>query len=422
MNAPTDRIVDVRVWLIPPAERKPETPTDGAATPKPQGWLAGHIANPLSRYPEFAANRASGINSRLLGGIIVEVESESGVIGVASGSGGFAAAAMIEGHFARLITGAGAHQHEWIWDRMYWASLHYGRKGMPLHAISAVDLAVWDLHGKLAGLPVHAMIGGRMRDSLRCYATGPRPDVARELGFIASKLPLPYAPCDGDDGFEANVELARSWRATLGDDFPLLYDCWMALDVPYTVRLMDAVAPLGVRWVEDCLPPDDYAGFADLRKRGNQNMLVVSGEHEYALVGFKQLLDTGAIAIAQPDLGWCGGLTAALKISALAQAYRVPVVPHCGGMYGAHFSITRPDFDVAEYPVVSADGESLSPLHAPYLVGETVPTGGRHDPGDGPGFGLELDRSLPLERPFRGESWPDVPQQKTSTTSAGSLA
>lgn len=411
MSKATDRIVDVRAWLVPPKEREPQPSVDDSQPAKPTGWLAGNIANPLSRYPEFAANRASGINSRLMGGIIVEVESESGVIGVASGGGGFAAAAMIEGHFARLITGASANQHEWIWDRLYSGSLHYGRKGMPLHAISAVDLAVWDLHGKLTGQPVHALIGGRMRESLRCYATGPRPDVARDLGFIAGKLPLPYAPCEGDDGFEANVDLARSWRNKLGDAFPLLYDCWMALDVQYTVRLMDAVQPLGVRWVEDCLPPDEYDGFRQIRQRGNQNVLMVSGEHEYALTGFKQLLDTG-IQIAQPDLGWCGGLTVLLKISALAQAYRVPVVPHCGGMYGAHFSITRSDFDVAEYPVISAEGDALARLHEPYLVGETVPVNGRHDPGDAPGFGLDLDRSLPLQRPFHGETWPDLAGQQ----------
>ncbi len=398
MTVASDRIVDVRVWLIPPA-----APSDRAQR---SGWLGGNIASPLSRYPEYAASRGSGINSALLGGIIVEVESESGAIGVASGSGGFAAAAIIEGHFARLIEGISPAQHELVWDLIFSASLHYGRKGLVLHAISALDLAVWDLHGKIAGEPVHALIGGRVRESLRCYATGPRPDVAQDLGFIASKLPLPHAPCEGDDGFERNVALARDWRQKLGNDFPLLFDCWMALDVPYTVRLMDAIEPLGVRWVEDALPPDDYDGFRQLRERGNQNVMVVSGEHEYTLAGFRTLLETGAMAIVQPDLGWCGGLTELLKIAALSKSYRVPVLPHCGGAYGAHFSITRAEFDVAEYPVVSADGDALVPLHAPYLLGETVPVGGRHDPGDAPGFGLELDRSLPLQRPFNGEVWP----------------
>jgi len=399
MSVTTDRIVDVRAWLVPP--KPPEDPAN-----RKNGWLGGNIASPLSRYPEFAVSRSSGIDSPLLGGIIVEVESESGLIGVAGGSGGFAAAAIIEGHFARLITGYSAAQHEVIWDRMFSASMHYGRKGIVLHTISAVDLAVWDLHGKITGQPVHELIGGRVRDSLRCYATGPRPDLARELGFIAAKLPLPHAPCDGDAGFEANVELARHWRAELGAGFPLLYDCWMALDVPYTVKLMDAIEPLGVRWVEDALPPDDYEGFRQLRQRGNQNVMVVSGEHEYTLAGFRMLLETDAMAIIQPDLGWCGGMTELLKIAALSKSYRVPVLPHCGGMYGAHFSITRSEFDVAEYPVVSADGSALVPLHAPYLVGETVPVAGRHDPGDAPGFGLELDRSLPLRRPFTGEAWP----------------
>jgi len=414
MSLTTDRIVDVRVWLIPP--KLPEDPTN-----RKNGWLGGNIASPLSRYPEFAASRSAGIDSKLLGGIIVEVESESGVIGVASGSGGFAAAAIIEGHFVRLITGYSPAHHEVISDLLLSASMHYGRKGLVLHAISALDLAVWDLHGKITGQPVHELIGGRVRESLRCYATGPRPDLARDLGFIAAKLPLPYAPCEGDDGFQRNVGLARDWRTKLGNDFPLLYDCWMALDVPYTVKLMDAIEPLGVRWVEDALPPDDYEGFRQLRQRGNQNVMVVSGEHEYTLAGFRTLLETDALAIVQPDLGWCGGLTELLKIAALAKSYRVPVLPHCGGAYGAHFSITRSEFDVAEYPVVSAEGDALVPLHAPYLVGETLPVRGMHDPGDAPGFGLELDRSLPLQRPFNGELWPSLADGGSSATSARSV-
>jgi L-rhamnonate dehydratase len=173
---------------------------------------------------------------------------------------------------------------------------------------------------------------------------------------------------------------------------------------------MDAIEPLGVRWVEEALPPDDYAGYKQLRELGNRRVMVVTGEHEYTVSGFRLLLETQALAIIQPDLGWCGGLTELLKIAALAKAYRVPVVPHCGGAYGAHFSITRSEFDVAEYPVVSAEGDALSPLHAPYLLGETTPIGGRHDPGDAPGFGLELNRDLPLVRPFHGEAWPEFGQ------------
>jgi L-rhamnonate dehydratase len=397
-----DRIISVRAQLIPPAD-----PSDEGDLLKKGGWLTAHIASPLSKYPEFAANRGSGINSALLGGIIVEVESESGAIGVASGGGGFAAAAIIEGHFARLIEGEKASAHGRIWDRMYSASLHYGRKGLAIHAISAVDLAIWDLHGKLLGEPVHELIGGKVRESSRMYATGPRSDLAEELGFVASKLPLPYGPPHGDDGFERNLETARKARAGISADFPLLYDCWMSLDVPYTLRLMDAIEPLGVRWVEEPLVPDDYAGFRRLAERGNRRVLITSGEHEYTVAGFRQLLETGACAIVQPDLQWCGGLTELLKISALAQGFGVPVVPHCGGMYAYHFTVTRSDIDLAEFPIVSPDGDRVVPIHAPYLVGEPAPEAGRFDPGDAPGFGLELDRSLPLVRPFDKENWPD---------------
>jgi L-rhamnonate dehydratase len=393
-----DRIAAVRAYLAPP------TDADRRRGAGQADWVYSRVASPLSRYAEFAADRGAAIDSALLGDVFVEVESASGEIGIGHSSGGFAAAAIIEGHLARLVLGERVTAHERTWDRMYHGSLHYGRKGIAIHAISAVDLALWDLHGKIVGAPGYELIGGRVHDAASVYATGPHPEVAAKLGFAGAKLPLQYGPSGGAEGLRHNVELAQQARDAVPEGFSLALDCWMSLTVPYAIELMDAIQPLGFQWLEEPLLPDDYAGLRQLRAQGNSRVQLAAGEHEYTAAGFRQLIDTGACAILQPDPSWCGGMTELLKIASLARAVGVPVVPHGCSAYSYHFVVTRPESDRAEYILAGSTGEELAPT-ASHLLGQPVPVNGRIDPGERPGFGLELNRDLPLLRPFDGEAW-----------------
>lgn len=368
-----------------------------AADDTPVHWLQGKVANPMTKYAEFRDNRQAAIGPKANRGVLVEVESADGHVGYATTSGGLAAAVIIEQHLEYLVVGESAYAHSRIWDRMFNSTLLYGRKGIVLHAISGVDIATWDLHGKIAGLPVHALLGGKIRDAVRVYATGPEPSTARDLGFAGSKLPLTYAPCEGEAGFRANVEIAAKAREALPDDFPIMYDCWMSLDVDYAARLGHAVADLGVAWIEEPLPPDDYAGLRRLRDRMPPAMMLTTGEHEYTAKGFRLLCDAG-VDVLQPDPAWCGGLTELLRISAVAHTFGVKVIPHVGGMPAYHFVVTRPDGDLAEFPVLSADGGSVTGQHAPLFSGEVLPVDGWITPNDDPGFGLTLNPSLPLRR------------------------
>src|SRR3546814_5200507 len=110
------------------------------------------------------------------------------------------------------------------------------------------------------------MLGGAVRDELQFYATGARPDVAKELGFIGGKLPLRHGPAEGIEGLHRNVALLADMRAKVGDDFWLMYDCWMSLNLDYATRLAIACHDLGLKWIEEALSPDDYWGYADLRR------------------------------------------------------------------------------------------------------------------------------------------------------------
>jgi L-rhamnonate dehydratase len=363
-------------------------------------WIDDHIATPMSRYPEYRETRSSfGID--VLGSVVVEVESESGEVGIGVSTGGIPACWIIEQHLARFVEGRRPSQVERIWDEMFNGTLFYGRKGLVLNAISAVDLAVWDLLGRERQLPVYELIGGAVRDELVFYATGSRPDLARDMGFVGGKMPLHHAPAEGPAGLRANLELAERMRAAVGDDdFWLAYDCWMSLDVPYTMRLMEGLAPLGFRWVEEVLPPDDYWGYAEIRRRNPTTLMVATGEHESTRYGFRMLLEMGCADILQPDVNWCGGLTELLKISALAEAYNVPIVPHGSSVYSYHFVVTRTHSPFAEFLMLAPKADEVVPMFAPLLLDEPVPRQGRLRVPDTPGFGVEINRELPFDRPF----------------------
>jgi L-rhamnonate dehydratase len=362
-------------------------------------WAYGRIAAPMSIYPDYRESRAS-FGLGVLRPFVVEVETESGVIGIGLSSGGEPACWLVERHLASLVEGKSPDEIELVWDQMWRSSLFYGRKGLALHAISAVDLALWDLLGRLRGEPVYNLIGGPVRDAIPIYATGPHAGVAKQLGFVGAKLPLVYGPADGEEGLRLNVDIAAQSRADVGDDFPLAYDCWMALDLSYALRLAEALAPLRFLWLEECLPPDDYWGYAELKRRAPRGLLITTGEHEATRFGFRLLIDMRCCDVIQPDVTWCGGLTELLKIASYADAHGLPVIPHASGVYGLHFSATRVTTPFAEYFMGSVDGLTVVATHAPLLVDEPMPQDGHVHLPDRPGFGVELNRDLALVRPY----------------------
>ena len=366
----------------------------------PGHWVDGQIAAPISRYPEYRATRASfGVD--VLGTVVVEVESDDGQVGVGVSSGGVPASFLVERHLARFAEGKRVDEIELIWDQMWRGSLHYGRKGLPVFALSAVDLALWDLLGRSRGEPVYSLLGGAVHEELPLYATGPRPDVAKVHGFVGAKVPLVHGPGEGREGLRRNLEQAEELSALADDGFFLAYDCWMALDLDFALALARGVAPLGFRWIEECLSPDDYWGYAELRRRAPEELWVTTGEHEAGRHGFRLLIDMGCCDVIQPDLAWCGGLSELLKIAAYADTHGILVIPHCSGSYGYHFQAARVEAPFAEFPIVSPDGTKIEPpTTGSLLLGEPLPERGRIRLGEGPGFGVELNRDVQLERPF----------------------
>ncbi len=364
-------------------------------------WIDDHIATPMARYPEYRQSRRSfGIN--VLGTLVVEVEASDGSTGFSVTTAGEIGAYIVEKHLSRFVEGQRVTDIEKIWDQMYFSTQYYGRKGVVLNTISAVDLALWDLLGKVRQEPVHAMIGGPVRDQIQFYATGSRPDLARDMGFIGGKLALQHGPGEGEDGLRKNIETLADMRSRVGEDFWLMLDCWMSLDLNYATRLAEAAGEYGLKWIEEALSPDDYWGYSALKKAVPGGMLVTTGEHEATRWGFRLLLEMGCCDIIQPDVNWCGGLTELLKISALADAHGALVIPHGSSVYSYHFVVTRTNSPFAEFLMMAPNADEVVPMFTPLLLDEPVPVNGiiAASALDKPGFGVRLNPQSNLARPY----------------------
>jgi L-rhamnonate dehydratase len=301
---------------------------------------------------------------------------------------------MIRNHFARFLVGEDARNLNMIWDRLYRSSLPYGRKGLPIMAISAVDLALWDLVGKVRGEPVYNLIGGMSRDEITFYCTGPDAAAIKSMGFWGAKVPLPHSHFEGEDGLRKNVAFLKAHRDKVGPDFPLMVDCYMSLTVDYAIRLAEAAKDIGIYWWEEVLSPEDVEGYRDIR-RAHPTLKWTTGEHEYTRYGFRRLIEERTLDIVQPDVMWVGGLTELLRIAAHAAAYDIPVVPHGSGPYSYHFIASQTGPAFCEYVAASPDGQSISPVFGQLFEGEQMPQNGRLRLGDAPGFGMTLaDRAV----------------------------
>ncbi len=384
-------IVDVRAYLI-------DGQGDGGDyhNQKQGHWIVDtYIANPMSPYEKYKASRTSwGIN--VLGSILVEIEYADGTIGLSTGFGGVPACFLIEQHFKRFLIGANPRNLNLLWDQMFRASMYYGRKGIATAAISVVDLALWDLLGKLREEPVYNLIGGKAREEIPFYCTGPEPVAVKEMGFWGSKVPLPYGPGDAHEGMKKNVEFLEKHRESVGPDYPIMVDCYMSLNVPYAIELATRCEHLNIHWWEEVLHPDDFDGYKQI-KQAHPDKKWTTGEHEYSRYGFRKLIEGRYLDIIQPDVMWLGGLTECLRVSAMAAAYDIPVIPHGSGPYSYHFVISQPHSPFCEYIANSADGKSIVPVFGNLFKDEQIPINGKLSVHEAPGFGMTLSENAKLK-------------------------
>jgi len=358
-----------------------------AVTParRPAWGASAEIANPMSRYPRYKKDRSAWRPRMPAVGCLVTASDGSWGFGVSRY--GNPVIALINEHLGPRLLDEPALATERLWDMATRMASPYGAAGLAGYAISAIDLALWDLKGKILNQPVWSLIGGPARDHVTCYATGNDTDWHMELGFRATKLACPHGPADGLAGLDANEALIARTRTLIGPDIELMLDCWMAFDVEYAVRLADRLRPHHLRWMEDCLIPDDIDGHATLRTRLPW-MGLATGEHWYVPQSFAHAAAHRLADVFQPDICWAAGMTGCLRIAAIADAAGIAVMPHAGmnTPYGQHFAYAVPASPWGEYFLGTPPGVPLAEMRL--FPGMSVPRDGRLIPSDAPGFGL----------------------------------
>lgn len=266
-----------------------------------------------------------------LGQIVVEVRTDDGLCGVGVGGGGAAGIHVIETVLRELLIGQDATDVEALHAAMCRHTAFYGRKGLVVMALSGVDLALWDLRGKAAGLPVAKLLNAEvdLSRAIDAYCTvWSETDVGPALNDGYQAVKLHVETHDGRIDVEQVVSATRRVRESLGDEQSLMIDAFAHWDVPSTLRIAEQLAPLNVAWLEEPLQPDDEQGYAELSARSP--VPIAGGEHEYLAEGFQHLIRHRLHAVLQPDINWCGGLTTLVEIYRLAEEAGLRVCPHRG--------------------------------------------------------------------------------------------
>lgn len=377
------KITQIRAVNVQLPPRALKTPPRRAswATSAPRGL-------PMSKYPEFP--RLPGQSPGIGGSAVwVQVTAEDGTWGLGRCSFGDPVAALVDRHFAPLLEGRDCFAHEYLNDLMWRSSLRHGARGLNAVAQSGIDLALWDLKGKLLRQPVYRLLGGPAREKIRCYCTGDDLDWSMELGFKAFKVTNPVHYEDGIEGINVAEEKIARARETVGRGAELMWNPVMCFDVEYAIRLAERLRPYELRWMEEPLIPDDLDGHVQLA-RAVTWIPIATGEDHHTRHAFRELIERRCVAVVQPDLHWCGGLTEAVRIYHIAEAAGLKTVPHGGAMTpeGQHFSFAMPEAPMAEFHLSSPVGVPLE--EANRLPGMPIPSDGYVVPSDAPGFGLEI--------------------------------
>lgn len=350
------------------------------------------------RIREVDVGRADGTQDAFL----VQVHTDEGLVGIGEAdTSPYVARTIVEmpsSHsiargLAELLVGQDPLEIDRLWQLMFHGSDHYGRGGAALHTISAIDMALWDLAGKVAGQPICELLGGARVASLPVYASEVMPETADEVRAIAQRavddgygaLKLGWGPLGRD--LDHDEELVRAAREVLGPERSLMLDGGRAYTVERATELLRRLEDVDLYWLEEPFEPDDYESYG--RLAAVAGVRIAAGEADATIGPFRTLVEQGQVDVLQPDIARCGGFTVGRQIAELARDRSVEVVPHCfstGVLVAAslHFAVTldRPTYSelsVADSPLVNGL------LTQPFRLEDgklAVPTS--------PGLGVEL--------------------------------
>ena len=289
---------------------------------------------------------------------------------------------------------------ERLWHKMYRGLIYFGRRGIAIHAISGLDIALWDIKGKALGKPVCELLGTPQRDRVRAYASMLMPDTTdevteaitalKEQNFTAVKLG--WGPLGKDS--KQDVALAAAAKEAAGDGVEIMIDSGLGYvaDAKRAIEVAREYEQIGIYWLEEPFEPDEYEAYAELAD--TVDIRVAAGEQDATWWGFRELIDRAHVDVVQPDVTRCGGITETLRIAELAHSHGMATVPHAwkSGIIKAaslHCNAVMPDgiwqeYCVADTPIAKTLTVQRLPIEADGCV--AVPTA--------PGLGVDLDEDV----------------------------
>ncbi|GBG07260.1 mandelate racemase [Paenibacillus sp. MY03] len=355
------------------------------------------------RLPDLDASQCDGTQDTL----VIRIHTDEGISGIGEvDSSPLVAKAVVDtppSHsiatgLRSLLIGENPFEIERLWDKMYRGTIYFGRSGPALHAISGVDMALWDIVGKASNRPVCEMMGGIFNKRLKAYASALMPETIEEAvamaeGYVQQgyqSMKFGWGPIGRNARFdEAQI---KAIRQAVGDDIDIMIDAGLAWDLKGALRMAEVYEKYGVYWLEEPVHSNDLNGYRELADRSK--IMIAGGEQEAGRLAFQRLLDEGHLDIIQPDLGRVGGLTEGKRIAYLAYDRHKKVVPHAfktGILVAAstHFAAAIPNGFMIEHTV------SSSPL-ARDLVSREIEfkDGYVTVPVDRPGLGVEMDEEV----------------------------
>ena len=357
------------------------------------------LVRPIDIYKEYEIeqNETKKTAKFLTESIFIEIYTDNDLSGIA-GPIDEQQAFIIEKDLSKIILGKNPLAIELLWDQMHRLSVH-GRQGITMHAISAIDCALWDIKGKYFNSPIYNLIGGPTRNSIPAYASmlgfnvtdmtlvAERALEYKTKGFDAQKWFFRYGPMSGKEGLKKNIQLVETLRNTLGEDYDIMLDCWQSMDYKYVLDLARNIEPFRPFWLEEVVMPDRIDTYKKIKEKIN---IPLSGaEHEYTRWGMYRFIEKQALDILQPDIYWAGGLSEVIKIANLASTYDLIIIPH------GHSSNATLHFSLSQIPIHTPYQEYLIKwnfVHQHFLKYPEIPVQGQFEIPKRIGLSMELDQ------------------------------
>lgn len=360
----------------------------------------------ILRQPAVDNSKADGSQDAL----VIRISTDEGITGIGEAdSVPSVVKAIVEappshsvaGGLRHLLLGEDPFDTERLWDKLYRGSIYYGRRGAVIHALSGIDIALWDIKGKALGMPVWKLLGGAYRSEIRAYASALMPDTPDAAGVLVSDIvgrgftavKLGWGPWGKDA--DLDVALARAARSAAGDEVELMFDIGLGWpDANHAIRQVQRLEEFRPYWIEEPLWPDDTAGYRKLADAVETR--IACGEEDVTRWDFANLIEKTRVDVIQPDVTRVGGITESMRIVQLAAMSGTQTVFHSwstGIIKAATLQLVAacPNIQFFEYCVADTELNKR-------LVTEKFPlTDGKVAIPDGPGIGIEIDEAVVRE-------------------------